>query len=157
MTQRGKIGLFVAAGIIVCVATCGFALRKMFRNFAGNRCTDSVATETVSPDHTHKIALVEDRCVDAKHKVVIVYLLRNDQVFDPLQGTAEGGTHLTDVSCGQVSVVWSGSQKVLITYPESQDPELGPRNFTEEFESEGIEIEIQTVTDLHSTQNPMTL
>jgi hypothetical protein len=101
--------------------------------------------EFVSPDHAHKIALVEDRCVDAKHKVVIVYLLRNDQVFEPLQGTAaEGGTHLTDVSPAQVSVVWLGSQKVMITYPESRNYELGPRNFTEEFESEGVEIEIQT-------------
>jgi hypothetical protein len=131
--------------VILALLIIQLMLRMMFRNFAGAQCAAySVPTEILSPDRLHKIDLVDDHCVGDTGQSVLIILLGAEQVFSEHTQSGLPVTNLPHVSPKQVSVLWVNPQKVLISYPKSNDPKYASPHLME-LNLSGIDVQIQSV------------
>jgi hypothetical protein len=124
------------------IILCWFSVHRIFQNFAGAPCSEAVAKEVVSPDHTHKVDLIRQTCIEENRSSVLLVLLGGNE--DPAKSGGLPISNLANTTPEEVSVTWEGSDKVLISYSESGNPKGDAQGFTEELSQSGISFELRS-------------
>jgi hypothetical protein len=116
--QNLRIGLEVVGVIALGWGGSVLLLGHMFKDFAGGNCTDTDQRILTSPDGTHSIKSFHRVCVDDMHAWDFFYLST---------GNSNPGYEYTpivtvkNVTPGQTSVEWDGSDQVSVKYPASAE------------------------------------
>ncbi len=121
---------------------CWFSVHRMFQNFAGAPCSEAVVKEAFSPDHTHKVDVIRQTCIEGNGSSVLLVLLDANENSDKSRGLPI--SNLVNTDPGEVSITWEGSHKALISYSKSGNSKGDAQSFTEELNLSGINIELRS-------------
>jgi hypothetical protein len=113
---RWFVVALACVGVVAILGAAGWgAFYLAFRDFAGGNCTDTEERILASPDGSHSTRSFHRTC-GGKFDSYFVYLSTGNPnkgyEYTPI-------AEVDDVAPGQVSVRWSSSDTVEITYPSS--------------------------------------